>query len=63
MSIENLPHVPPKLVEALNEHFPLQEVTESDSFEAIRWKAAQRSVVKFLERAVELQTDNIAMET
>lgn len=62
MSIDGLPPVSPKLVEALEETFPLQEITESDSFETIRWRAAQRSVVRFLRNALELQTNNLEME-
>tara|TARA_R110000744_G_scaffold238044_7_gene355429 strand:- start:683 stop:838 length:156 start_codon:yes stop_codon:yes gene_type:complete len=50
------------MVEALDEQFPLQEIHENDTFDAIRWRAAQRSVVLFLKRMSEEQTNNFELE-
>jgi hypothetical protein len=59
---EDFPPINPKLVERLHQFFPPIEVTEKDTFDRIRWRGAQRSVILFLEKMMERQRDNLPLE-
>jgi len=63
MKIDDFPLVPEAVLEGLEKAFPLREIGEDEDFESIRWRAAQRSVVLYLRRVVEMQTDNTLKET
>lgn len=56
------PRVDPQLIEALEEAFPLQEISEIDTFDKHRWRGAQRSVIQFLKMKAEDQHNNTTLE-
>ena len=63
MRPEKFASVSRNLVEDLEEAFPALEVAEDDTFEKVRWRAAQRSVVRFLRETMEAQSETLFTET
>lgn len=50
MDSKRFPYVPPELIAALDEAFPSLAPQKHESWEDLRWRGGQRSVVEFLKR-------------
>lgn len=55
MSNQNIPFVPPELVEYLNKTIPIQKPHFEDTHEYIMWYAGKRSVIDMLTQVVKDQ--------
>jgi len=58
-SPDNFPAIPPKLLEALEAHFPSRDPILTDTHDKLMFHGGQRDVLRFLRRMAEGQAQSL----
>jgi hypothetical protein len=61
--MDQFPTIPLELLRALDEHFPEKAPSSTETFEELKWRGGQVSVIRFLKSKFEEQNDNLLDRT